>query len=64
VSRLRAQSAVDAETIGYGDQSYWDYLDQSAREKHDYFMGKGDPVTALTMLTRTLSEALRGNDGD
>ncbi len=60
----KAQCARDAQAGGYGDQDYWEWLDQSAQEHHDYFMAKGDPVTAVFMLTRDIGEALLGNDGD
>ena len=58
-----AQSARDAQRTGYGSPSYWDHLEQSALEHHAYFTRKGDTVTARRMLTRSLSEALAGNDG-
>jgi hypothetical protein len=61
---LKSQSARDAQKAGYGDESYWKYLDESAQEKYDYYMARGDREMAEFMLTRTLSEALRGNDGD
>lgn len=60
----KSQSARDAQRTGYGDRSYWDYLDQHAQELHDYFMKKGDEKTAKEMLTRSLSESLMGNDGE
>lgn len=63
-SEYKSQSARDAQATGYGDESYWRYLDQSAREKYEYYMRHGDPATAERMLTRTLSESLMGNDGD
>lgn len=36
----RAQSARDAQASGYGDESYWDYLETSAYEHHGYFRAK------------------------
>jgi hypothetical protein len=60
----QSQAARDAQASGYGGQSYWDYLDRAAREHADYFARNGDPVKAAEMLTRSLSEALRGNDGE
>lgn len=58
-----SQSARDAQQAGYGDESYWDYLEQSAHEKRDYYLAHGEPEVADEMMTQTLSEALRGNDG-
>jgi len=58
-----SQSARDAQAGGYGNPAYWNLLDDHAQELHDYFMRKGDEKTAKEMFTRSLSEALRGNDG-
>ena len=63
-NEYQSQAARDAQARGYGDQSYWQHLDQSAKEKYEYFMRHDDPVTAESMLTRSLSEALQGNEGD
>ena len=52
----RAQCARDAQEMNYGAKSYWDYLEQSSIEHYD----KGIPDA----LTRTLAEALSGNDGN
>lgn len=60
----RSQAARDAETSDYGTESYWDYLDHYAAEHHAYFTARGDTEQAEAMFTRTLSEALAGNDGD
>ncbi len=46
----KSQAARDAEAAGYGDRSYWDYLEKSSIE-HDE-------------LDRSLSESLMGNDGE
>jgi hypothetical protein len=59
-----AQSALDAQRIGYGGERYWDYLESAAYETRDYYLRHGDPEQAELMLTRSLSESLRGNDGD
>jgi hypothetical protein len=56
----KSQAARDAQTGGYGDQTYWDYLDQHAQEQFAYFTQKGDETTAKLMLSRSLSEALQG----
>ena len=50
-----ARSARDAEAANYGDRSYWDYLDRHAAELH----AKG----VVDAFDRSLSDALRGNDG-
>jgi hypothetical protein len=60
---LRSQSARDARDHGYGGPAYWSQLDKSAAEHFDYFTRKGDHVQARLMFTRSLSEALKGNDG-
>lgn len=60
----RSRSARDAQTSGYGNDGYWQYLDQSAQEHHDYFMARGAAEMAELMFTRTLSESLMGNEGD
>lgn len=44
-------------------RAYWDSLDKSAQESHAYFVAKGDEKKANEMLTRSLSQALAGNDG-
>ena len=59
---FKSQAARDAQTSGYGDPSYWTYLDEAAQRTHDYFARHGDPERASSMLTRSLSEALMGND--
>jgi hypothetical protein len=60
----RSQAARDARRAGYGDASYWKYLDRAAQEHYDYFMARGDTAKAESMFTESLSEALRGNDGN
>jgi hypothetical protein len=60
----KAQSARDAERTGYGDRSYWDMLEAGAERHHAYFAERGMHDMAASMFTRTLSEALAGNDGD
>lgn len=63
-NEYKSQAARDAQAMGYGGESYWAYLDRAASESCDYYLRHDDPVMAAAMLTRTLSEALRGNDGD
>lgn len=58
-----ARSARDAQEIGYGPKSYWDYLEEAAREARDYWLRHGDPERAEEMMTQTLGESLMGNDG-
>lgn len=61
----KAQSARDAAASGYGGPTYADYLERSAQEMHDKLLALGyTPEHAETMFTRSLSEALTGNDGD
>lgn len=60
----QSQAARDAQRFGYGGQRYCDYLDEAAIKTRDYFLRRGDTEQAEWMLTRSLSEALRGNDGD
>lgn len=63
-AEYKSQAARDAKAGGYGNKTYWDYLDQHAQELHDKFMKKGDEKTAKEMLTRSLSDALKGNEGN
>jgi hypothetical protein len=58
-----AQSAKDAQRTGYGKKSYWDYLEQHAKELQDYYLRHDDPGSAERMMTRSLSESLIGNEG-
>ncbi len=51
----KSQAARDAQAHNYGDESYWDYLDTHAVE----LASKG----VSDALTRSLSDALRGNEG-
>lgn len=60
----RSQAARDAQARGYGGESYWAYLDRTCQESHDHWIRRGDPERASHMLTRSLGEALQGNDGD
>jgi hypothetical protein len=60
----KSQAARDAQTMSYGGESYWYYLDQEAQGLYDHFMARGEKEQAESMLTRSLSEALRGNDGE
>jgi hypothetical protein len=60
----QAQSARDARDRGYGGKSYWDYLEQSALERCARYLLRGDAEAAERMLTRTLGDALAGNNGD
>jgi hypothetical protein len=58
-----SQAARDAQAAGYGGASYWDYLDKHALELRDSYLAKGDNAMAEFMLTRSLCETLRGNNG-
>lgn len=63
-SDYTSQAARDAVASGYGGPDYAAYIEQSARDAHAYFTRNGRPDLAETMLTRSLWEALMGNDGD
>lgn len=63
IAEYQAQSARDAQERGYGGQTYWDYLEEAALRTQAYFLARGDEEQAALMLTRTLGEALAGNDG-
>ena len=60
----QAQSARDAQRIGYGGESYWDYLEETAMRHRDYYAARGMIDDANRMMSRTLSESFAGNDGD
>lgn len=62
-TRYHARAAQEAESNGCGDRAYWDYLERAAHEHADYCAKRGDAPAAARMLTRTLGEALAGNDG-
>lgn len=64
VSDYKSRSAREARDSGYGDRSYWNYLEQSAHEHHDYYVRHGDQKRADEMFTQSLADALRGNEGD
>lgn len=60
----KSQCARDAQRMGYGKKTYWDYLDRHAGELHDKLIELGyTPEYARTMFTRSLAESLEGNDG-
>lgn len=63
VTEFRSRAARDAAASGYGDESYWTYLDRAAAEHFIYFMERGMPERAEAEFTRSLGEALIGNDG-
>jgi hypothetical protein len=64
MSDYKAQSAQDAQARNFGTKSYWDYLEQHSQQLYNHYMSKGNPERANEMLVRSLSEALRGNDGE
>jgi hypothetical protein len=57
-----AQSAKDAQNAGY-EESYCDYLEHEARFLRGYYIGRSDSKKAQLMLSRSLGEALIGNNG-
>ncbi len=63
MSEFKSQAARDAQSQGYGDETYWQYLDRSAQEHFDYHMKAGNETRAKAMLTQSLGEALQGNEG-
>jgi hypothetical protein len=60
----QSQAARDAQCANYGGPAYCAYLDRHALELRDYYMRHGDELLAAAMLTRSLSEALAGNNGE
>lgn len=58
MATYRSQSARDAQRSGYGGESYAEYLESKALEYAERF-----PTAAEYFLTRSLGEALAGNDG-
>jgi hypothetical protein len=54
-SAYKSQAAREAQLLGYGDKSYWDYLDEAALEH--YAKGLADAYM------QSLGDALRGNEG-
>lgn len=62
--RFISQCANDAEARNYGDYSYWLCLEVSSLESAAYYANHGLHETAKYMLTRSLGEALSGNDGE
>lgn len=58
------QAAIDAMKTGYGDKAYWDYLEERGWQMFAYYMQQNNPDKAAHMLERSLSESLRGNDGE
>lgn len=59
----KSQVAKDAQQANYGAKAYWDYLEENAHEKAKYYAELGMTEMAEKMLTRSLTEALQGNDG-
>lgn len=57
-----AQAAREARSVGYGDETYWEYLESHAQELRQHLLRLGDVAAADRVLTRTLAEALRDND--
>lgn len=61
--QYKSASAREAQAIGYGTESYWDYLDEAAAEHYAY---RSDvyPNGIEDAYTASLADVLRGNDGD
>jgi hypothetical protein len=64
VMTYEAQSARDAQARGYGGEGYADYLEQHARDTRDYYLRHGELEKAAEQMTRSLGDALAGNDGE
>jgi hypothetical protein len=62
--RFKSLAAREAQKRNYGDKSYWRYLDNAAKRMHKYYQKQGDKKKAKSMFTRSLSEALLGNEGE
>lgn len=63
LKKYESRCARDARKQKYGDESYWDMLEESALRHSKYYRDHGLNAMAKKMLTRTLGEALSGNDG-
>ena len=64
VKQYTARCAKDAQAMGYGNESYWDMLEESAIRYAAFFSDKGDKEQAAYMMSRTLGQSLEGNDGE
>lgn len=62
MKQYKSQCARDAQRTGYGDEAYWDYLEQAAIEHHDYYIRHGMVALAQSMLTQSLGAAISQND--
>lgn len=60
---FESQAARDAQARSYGSERYWSYLDEACTRSRDHWLGRGDTERANHMMTRSLGEALAGNDG-
>lgn len=58
-----SKAAQQAQASNFGSPDYWSYLDQNAKEHRDHFLAKGDQKQADSMMSRSLSDCLKGNDG-
>lgn len=64
MKQYKSQAARDAQAMNYGNETYWQYLDDSALENAAYYKKIGNNKKASEMLTRSLQEALQGNNGE
>lgn len=62
--RYFSQAARDAQASSLYTDAYAEYLEHAALEHCAYYVARGDLAQAQFMLTRSLSEALMGNDGE
>lgn len=63
-TEYKSQAARDAAQSGYGGPTYPAYLDETAERHAAYFWERGLQIKAASMFTRSLGEALSGNNGD
>ena len=64
MKQYKSQAAKDAQQSNYGNESYWDMLEETAFRHAAYFKKMGREDVANEMITRSLGESLQGNDGE
>ena len=63
-STFKSQAARGAQASGYGEERYWAYLEYACLSHRDYYLERGDQASADRVMTESLGDALRGNNGD
>lgn len=61
---FKSQAARDAANGDYGDDGYAQYIEDSAIAYYEYYLAQGNLSMANLMLSRSLGQALSGNDGE